>query len=227
MKNRTQGNVVAISLCILAITIAGCSDSKDERLVNFAKETMTEQRKQNDRLAEQSAVIVEKTGHLTQAAEKLVEQDAEARRELIAAQQHLQSELNQQQSTVDAHRTRLEDERKQIAVQRGRDPIIANAITNAGLRLACVLPLVVCVLVIRQLHHQQPDDAAIAELLLVEATQQRSALLPFTPFSRSSGGASMRLSQSPTEADQDRWEDQRLYDKNEADDEVEDSDPPF
>lgn len=220
MKLRTRIKFGTAAM-LFALTVPGCfSSDSDKELVEFAKETMTEQRKQNDRLAEQSAIIVEKTGHLTQAAEKLVEQDAEARRELIAAQQHLQSELNQQQSTVDAHRTRLEDERRQIAVQRGRDPIIANAITNAGLLLACVLPLVVCVLVIRQLHNQQPDDAAVAELLLVEATQQSSVLLPFTPFSK-------RLPQSPTEADQDRWEDQRLYDRNEADDEVEDSDPPF
>lgn len=213
---------------LLAFTLTGCvSSDSDKELAEFAKETMTEQRKQNDRLAEQSAAIVEKTGHLTQAAEKLVEQDAEARRELIAAQQQLQSELHQQQSTVDAHRKELEDERQQIASQRGRDPIVANAITNSGLMLACVLPLVVCVMVIRQLQHQQPDDAAVAELLLHEATQVTSTLLPFTPFSGQSRGGSKRLAQSMTEADRDQWEDQRLYDRDETDDEEEDSDPPF
>lgn len=227
MKLRIRIGMQA-AIMLLTFTVTGCSSSdSDKELVEFAKETMTEQQKQNDRLAEQSAVIVENTGHLTQAAEKLVEQDAEARRELIAAQQKLQSELHQQQSTVDAHRKGLEDERRQMALQRGRDPIVASAITNSGLLLACVLPLVVCVLVIRQLNHQQPDDAAVAELLLLEATQQKSTLLPFTPFSREASGASQRLSQSLTEADRDQWEDLRLYDREQPDNEPDDSDPPF
>jgi len=60
----------------------------------------------------------------------------------------------------------LEQERKQIAAQRHRDPVLAASIQTVGLVLAALLPLVVCIYVLKQMSRSEPDDGAVAELLV-------------------------------------------------------------
>ena len=177
---RTQIAIVPI-LLLLLLTVIGCSDSpdmRDQRLAEFAEQAVKEQARQNDRMADQSQAIVEESHQLAQTAKELVESDAEARRELIAAQQELTSQVNDQQATVDAGREQLEQDRREIAEQRHRDPIVATAIQNIGLTLACLLPLIVAVYVIRQMQSQDPDHAAVAEMLVLEVTSDEPRLLP-------------------------------------------------
>lgn len=159
-------------------TIAGCSPAPDERLAEFAQQTMTEQVRQNQRMADQSEAIVEESHQLAEAAKELVKRDAEARRELIAAQQKLTSQLNEQQSTIYTGHEQLEQDRREIAEQRQRDPIVAAVIQNVGLVIACLLPLLVAVQVIWQMQSQEPDHAAVAELLTLELTSKEPLLLP-------------------------------------------------
>ena len=105
-------------------------------------------------MADQSQAVVEESHQLAEAAKALVEHDAEARRELIAAQTELTSQLNSQQATIYAGHHRLEQDRRLIADQRHRDPIVAAVIQNFGLVIACLLPLLVSVFVIRQMQSQ-------------------------------------------------------------------------
>ena len=163
---------------LLLATIGGCGSSPDERLADFAQQSITEQRKQNDRMADQSQAAVEGSHQLAETAKELVEHDAEARRELIAAQQELTSQLNGQQSAIYTGHEQLEQDRREIAEQRHRDPIVAAVIQNIGLTLACLLPLLVAVFVIRQVQSQEPDHAAVAELLVHELTADEPRLLP-------------------------------------------------
>jgi hypothetical protein len=51
-------------------------------------------------------------------------------------------------------------------------------IQDFGLFIACLLPLVVAVFVIRQIQSQEPDHAAVAELLVLELTADEPRLLP-------------------------------------------------
>ena len=171
-------SVVMFAAVLLLATVGGCGSSPDERLADFAQQTMTEQRKQNDRMADQSQAVVEESHQLAETAKALVEHDAEARRELIAAQQELTSQLNGQQSAIYTGHEQLEQDRREIAQQRHRDPIIAAVIQNFGLLIACLLPLLVAVLVIRQMQSQEPDHAAVAELLTLELTSEEPLLLP-------------------------------------------------
>ena len=171
-------SVTMVAAVILLATIAGCGRSPDERLAEFAQQTMTEQIKQNDRMADQSQAVVEESHQLAEAAKELVEHDAEARRELIAAQTELTTQLNEQQSAIYIGHDRLEQDRREIAEQRHRDPIVAAVIQNFGLVLACLLPLLVAVFVIRQMQSQEPDHAAVAELLTLELTSDEPLLLP-------------------------------------------------
>ena len=167
-------------LLMFALVIIGCGkppDLRDQRLAEFARESMTEQRQQNDRMAEQSVAVVAGSRQLAEAAQELVLQDATARRELLAAQTELTSQLHDQRSRVDAGRDQLEQERRQIATQRTRDPLLAAAIYDVGLVLVSVLPLLVCLYVIRQMQVQEPDHAAVAEMLVLELTSQQPRFL--------------------------------------------------
>ncbi len=163
---------------LISATIAGCNRAPDERLAEFAQQTMAEQSRQNHRMADQSEAIVEESHQLTEAAKKLVEHDAEARRELIAAQTELTTQLNEQQSAIYTGHEQLEQDRRKIAEQRHRDPIVAAVIHNFGLVIACLLPLLVAVMVIWQMQSQEPDHAAVAELLTLELTSEEPLLLP-------------------------------------------------
>jgi hypothetical protein len=165
-----------MSLALLILAAAGCDNTPDGRLADFAQQSMAEQRQQNNRLADQSEAVVAESHQLAEAAKQLVTRDAEARRELIAAQADMTSQLNEQQSALHTGYDRLEQDRRQIAAQRHRDPIIAAVIQNFGLVIACLLPLLVAVLVIRQLQSQEPDHAAVAELLTLELTSDEPRL---------------------------------------------------
>ena len=168
---------IAKSLALaLALAMVGCGESldmRDQRLAEFARQSMAEQQKQNARIADQSKAVVDESHQLAQAARELVNLDAQARRELLAAQSDLSSQLAQQQSVVDAKRDELEKERREIAGRRNRDPIIASAIQYTGLVLGCLAPLAICAFVIRQMQSQEPDHAAVAELLVQEFTKPK------------------------------------------------------
>jgi hypothetical protein len=165
-------------LALLMLGVGGCGRAPDERLADLAQQSMVEQRKQNDRMADQSQAVVEESHQLAETAKALVEHDAEARRELIAAQQDLTTQLNGQQSAIYTGHEQLEQDRREIAEHRHRDPIVAAVIQNFGLTLACLLPLLVAVFVIRKMQSQEPDHAAVAELLILEMTADEPRLLP-------------------------------------------------
>ncbi len=172
--------VLLMLLLMLMLMIVGCgeaADLRDQRLVEFARESMAEQRQQNDRMAEQSVAVVAGSRQLTEAAQELVLQDAAARRELLAAQTALTSQLHDQRSSVDVGRDELEQDRRQIAARRTRDPLLAAAIYDVGLVLVSVLPLLVCLYVIRQMQVQEPDHGAVAEMLVLELTSRQPRFL--------------------------------------------------
>jgi hypothetical protein len=119
---------------------------------------------------------------VTETAKELVTKDAEARREMIEATQKLNSELHNERRNIDRQQEKLDDERKQIAANRHRDPIIATAIESFGLMLACLLPLLVCIFVLRQMQDETGDERVLAELLALEITSDQPTLLPVSPL---------------------------------------------
>ena len=74
-------------------------------------------------------------------------------------------------------RTAVEDERRSIASERVRDPIIANALIGAVILVACSLPLVLAFYVYRGSHKSEADDAALSELLVQEIVADEPLLL--------------------------------------------------
>jgi hypothetical protein len=165
-------------LVALTLAVIGCSSAPDDRLADLARRAAEQQARQNERIAQQTQAVVQQSQRLTEAAQELVERDAEARRELVQAQHQLQSGVAAERSSVDRQREVMETERRELATQRNRDPIIAAAVQGLGLMLACLLPLVICLYVLRHLGGEPAGDEALGELLIEELTSDRPLLLP-------------------------------------------------
>ena len=184
MKNSRHVFLIGNFVFFMLLTATGCApDYRDQRLADFAQRSTAEQAQQNTRIANQAEAVVVESQQLVVAAKELVTRDAEARRELISAH----AKLNEQ---LQADQQQLEQDRRDIAQQRHRDPIIAAVLQSTGILLACLLPLLVALLVIRQMQHQEPDHAAVAELLIHELINDRPLFLlasstpPLTASSR-------------------------------------------
>ena len=106
-------------------------------------------------------VASENERKVLELANRHAEQQSLQSRQMAELQKQWQTErtdLNQQ-------RDRLEVERQEIALQRQREPVIAQSIQQLGMLALCLVPLVVCALLLRK--SNEPDDGnAIAETLV-------------------------------------------------------------
>lgn len=147
-----------ILFATLTLATLGCQGADEEQLRHW-------QQAQVDQLNRQAQ-------ENSAAAQALVAADARAREEIIALERDLQAERSENSRQRDL----LEDERKTLAQQRQRAPLIAAALQSAGIVLLCALPLVICWLLLRNL----AGDAAGNELedLLILNLAQQSDLIP-------------------------------------------------
>ena len=152
-----------------ALLTAGCS-SQDERLASFAEQAAERQAEQNRRMADLQKDV-------SKGSRRLVEADAEARGDFAGLHKGLQSERGE----VGRQRDALEEERREIAARRVTDPLVAAAVMNAGLLLACILPLVLCWQLLRGSDRDDPADALIAEALLADLVAETPLLLAPPP----------------------------------------------
>lgn len=160
--------VAPVTLSVLLLFAAtGCRESSDDRLVEMAQEHVARQAEQNRQMAELHK-------QLTEGSRQLVEADARAREELVV----LQHDLRADQAEIGHQRDQLEAERRRIAEQRHRDPLIAAAIMQTGLVLACLLPLIVAVYVLWAVGRSRQSDDAVTELLVEELVADQPRLLP-------------------------------------------------
>ncbi len=148
---------------LMLLTLAGC---EEDELAKAAREAARQS-------AEQQRQLVQLQADVAKGASELVEADAKARTELTA----LQRDLQQDQAEVGRQRDQLESDRRDVAQQRHRDPLIAAAITNIGLILACLLPLVLCVVILRSLRNPVTDEEALTEFLVQEIVAEQPLLL--------------------------------------------------
>ena len=170
-KNLSPGVAMLMMTLLMA---AGCADSRDEEFRQLAQQTIRQQAAQNERMAKQSQEIA-------QASRRLVQGDTEARKDLLAAQKQLTSELHSERANLDRQREEMERERQNIAAQRQRDPVIAAVLTNIGLTLACLLPLLLAGYIIYTLSRSSDDSDTLSELLVMEIVAEKPKLLPMAP----------------------------------------------
>ncbi|HEX6985707.1 MAG TPA: hypothetical protein VF170_10030, partial [Planctomycetaceae bacterium] len=150
---------------MILLSAAGCS-SGDERLARFAEQAAERQAEQNRRMTELQKEVAE-------GGRRLVEADAKARGDFASLHKDLQSE----RSEVGRQRDALEEERREIASQRVTDPLVAAAVMDVGLLVACVLPLILCWQLLRRSEREDPADALVAEALLADLVAERPLLL--------------------------------------------------
>jgi hypothetical protein len=151
------------------MSLAGCRDSIDEQMLDFTQNAMDQQSQQARQLAG--------------ATEKLIEADAVAREEIIDLQRTLverdetgRQQIVELQASLDQQRAALEEERRRLANERVRTPIVAMAVANAALMFACVLPLIVAIYALRIASRESFDVTAVNEVLIGEIVQPRIGL---------------------------------------------------
>ncbi|HJN07434.1 MAG TPA: hypothetical protein QF564_02005 [Pirellulaceae bacterium] len=176
-------------VAILMLTAIGCDENENRRLAEMAERHVERQSEQNRRMSELQREVAE-------GSRRLVEADAKAREEMVALQREVQAE----RSEVGSQRDALEHERRGLASKRRMDPIIAAAITNVGLLVACLAPLILCWhLLTRPV--EPADDQAVAEVLLDDLVANNPLLLPRTESNLAIGfhdeGNARRLPDNP------------------------------
>jgi hypothetical protein len=171
-----------ILVILLTPVIIGCTSS-DDRLVEMAREDTARQAESQPQMAELQKQVAE-------GSRQLVESDAKAREKLTALQQDLRAD----QAEIGRQRDQLENDRREIATQRQRDPIIASVILDIGIVLACLLPMALCVYVLRTAWRAGESDGAVAELLVQE-------LIAFEPRLSLPGPVSLPAIEHPAVVD--------------------------
>jgi hypothetical protein len=171
------------------LTVNGCRTDENRRLAELAERQLERQSEQNRRLADMQHEVAE-------GSRRLVEADARARQDMVDLHRDLQTE----RSTVGQQRDALEEDRRNLAAQRHRDPIIAETIAQLGLLAASLLPLVVCWLLLRQ-PVEPADDREVAELLIADLAASEPVLLPKSPSPLFDDRRSPALPEPPDEDD--------------------------
>lgn len=187
---QTRKLVLIPIVAALMLTAIGCDEEENKRLAEMAERHL-------ERQAEQNRQVTELQREVAEGSRRLVEADAQARQEMVALQREVQAE----RSEVGRQRDLLEGERRDLAAKRRLDPIVAAAITNIGLLLACLLPLVLCWYLLQR-RVEPADDQAVAEVLLEDLVSDRPLLLPLTDGVRAIGlRAEREDSRSPDDSD--------------------------
>ncbi len=159
------------------IMTASCS-RLDEQTI---QQTLDNQRRQNELIAQQSAAVVTAGDHLTEGAKELVSRDAAARQELIEAHRQTQASLQQERASLDRQKELLDSERRNVAQDRLRDPIWAATIQGIFELVACLSPLLLAAYALQQLGKTSSESREVSELLLGEfTTGLPSVRLPHT-----------------------------------------------
>lgn len=174
---------VVLAVAILVLAVSGCRDDENKRLADMAERNLERQAQQEIRNTELQQQVAEGT-------KRLVEADAAARETITEIHRDVQAE----RQTLGAQRDRLEDERRQIAATRNRDPIIAESIKAIGLLVACLVPLLIALQILRR--SDTPDEsAAVAELLLSDMVADRPTIVRIVDakLEESSGDAAGRI----------------------------------
>lgn len=186
---QTQKMILTPIAVMLVLTMTGCEKDENKRLAEMAERHL-------ERQAKQSRQVTELQREVAEGSRRLVEADAKARQEMVALQREVQAERTE----VDRQRDLLEGERRDLAANRHVDPIIAAAITNIGLLLACLLPLVLCWYLLQR-RVDAVDNQVVAEVFLEDLVADRPLLLPHSASVHAIGlGGNVNDSRSPDDA---------------------------
>lgn len=158
---------IVILTATIVITV-GCQNDGD-RFAELARQYATQQ-------SELSRETVELQAELIEGTQQLVEADSQSRRDFI----ELEGKLDEQRVELARRHDHLENERREMAKQRHRDPIVANAMLTVGSLLACLLPLLFAGYLLKS-QLNEPDDHSVTEILLEEIAGHPAPMEPPAP----------------------------------------------
>jgi hypothetical protein len=207
MPNLNRPDVQTIFVLTL-IPLIGCSKPPDERLVELSERANARQQAQNETIARQTEKTAELSQgfidaeaqarqelielqqqivdadaqsreDLQQIHQTIVDRDAEGRRQLDALHTQAHAAFSKRIEAVDRERDLMEQERRQLAAERARAPVVAEAVKFVGGLIVCLVPLIVVIYLLRCLRSSSNDaDAAIVEVLVEELVAEQPRLLP-------------------------------------------------
>jgi small-conductance mechanosensitive channel len=152
--------MIVRGLVVVLAVAAGCGDSgQGERLARMAEQSTHEQSAQNQRVTHAHAELAE-------GSKRLVDADAQARRELA----QLHDKLRQDQANLGEQRNALEAERKTIATERRQDAAVGSSVVAFAILLACLAPLVLAGMALAASHRSSTQDE-VSEVLIEELSQ--------------------------------------------------------
>jgi VIT1/CCC1 family predicted Fe2+/Mn2+ transporter len=177
---------------LVGLIAIGCS-SGDERFVELSRESA-------DHQVEQNRLVETNNRQVLEATDKLVEADAKSRTENIELHRQIEAE----RSGVNLQRDALEQERRQIAQERNRAPIVADSILAVGGLIAAIVPLLVCLFLLRGLFHKS-DQEALAEVLVEDLVSRQPLLSGPAAVSLPGTGREPRLAATRAEEPQEQF----------------------
>ena len=158
-------NRIAAAVMALAVVMTGCEE--DERVAQVATEAANRQAQQNTEMARV-------TNQVAEGSRKLVEADAQARKEIVKVHQELQTE----RATLGENWNKLEAERQEIAQDRRTESMLVPAIETIGAIAVAVLAIGFCLFLLFALRKSDDTDAQLSELLIHEIVADQPRLLP-------------------------------------------------
>ena len=206
MLNTNRPGAWTIFLPILPLMI-GCSKPPDERLIELGERANARQQAQNETIARQTETTAELSQGFIDAEakarqellvlqqqivdadaqsrddqqrihEQIVQRDAEGRRELDELHRKAHASIVTRTQAIDRERDQMEEERRQLAAERTRAPVVAEAVKFVGGLIVCSLPLIVVIYLLRSLKTNSGDaDAAMVEVLVEELVAERPRLI--------------------------------------------------
>jgi len=153
-----QIKYVAATAVVALAAGGGCTDP-DQRLAKMAEQVTHEQAQQNQRVSEAHSAVAD-------GSRRLVQADAQARRELA----QLQDKLREDQAHVGQQRDALEQERKSIAQERRQESLMGASLLTLGILLACLAPLVLAGISLLGLYRGSTQEE-VGDVLVEELAQ--------------------------------------------------------
>ena len=167
--HETKIRRIPIHLAVATILVTGCEENGNEnsRVAKVAVEAAERQAEQNREMARLNRETAE-------GAKRLVEADAQARKELTEMQHDLQAE----QAEIGEQRDQLESERKEIAGQRRTESMLGPILKGCAAAAVIAVTIGRCWSLLFSLRRQDDADQILGELLVDELLSEKPVLLP-------------------------------------------------
>jgi hypothetical protein len=127
-----------------------------------------------DRQAAQNVEMARVQREVAEGTRRMVEADAEARKEIVVVHQEIQAE----RATLSDSFDKLETERKQIAQERRTESVLVPAVKVIGGAAVAIVVVLFCWALLVGLRRSDATDADVSELLIHEMVSDHPQLLP-------------------------------------------------